>query len=58
MHEDDVLKEVWRAKEAIAARYGYDVGAIAQALRKRQNRDGRKVVSLEPKRPMADAKRQ
>lgn len=52
MYEDEVLKEVWRIKDAIAARHGYDVRAIAKALREKQGKDGRRVVTLEPKRPV------
>ena len=51
MHEDDVLKEVWRIKDEIAAEHGYDIHALAQSLREDEGKDGRKVVTLSPKRP-------
>ena len=50
MYEDSVVAEVRRIKEEHAARYGYDVRAIAAALRKEQEKGGRKVVSLPAKR--------
>lgn len=53
MHEDDVLKEVRRIKEEIAAEHGYDVHALARVLREEEGKDGRKLVSLSPKRPAA-----
>ena len=51
MPEDDVMKEVRRIKEEHAAKYGYDVHAIAEALRENQRQGHRKVVSRPPKRP-------
>ena len=57
MYEDDVLRDVWRAKEKLAAAYQYDVRALAKALRAKQGQDGRQVVSLEPRRPVAATKR-
>jgi len=52
MYEDSVISEVRRIKEEIAAQYGYDVHALAKALREKQGKYGRKVVSLPPKRVM------
>ncbi len=53
MYEDDVLCELWNVKDAMAAKYNYDVHALARALREKQGKDGRKVVTLSPKRPAA-----
>ncbi len=50
MHEDSVMQEVHRIKDEIAARYNYDVRALAKALREAQEKGGRKVVHREPKR--------
>ena len=50
MFTDAIVAEVRRIKEAHAAKYGYDVRAMAQALRKQQQHAGRKVVSLAPRR--------
>ena len=45
MLEDDVIRELWRIKDAHAARYQYDARAMVQALRKKQLEGGRKVVA-------------
>jgi len=50
MHEDGVLKETRRIKEEVAAQHGYDVHALAKALREQQQKGGRKVVSRPAKR--------
>ena len=50
MHEDSVMQEVHRIKDEIAARYNYDVRAIAKAAREMQEREGRVVVRRPPKR--------
>ena len=53
MIKDPIIEEVRASREEIAARFNYDVHAIAKYLRKRQRESGRKVVSLPPKRPAA-----
>ena len=55
MHKDGIVEEVWRIKESHAAQYGYNIRAMARALRRAQRRGGRKVVSLSPKRPATTA---
>lgn len=50
MHEDSVMQEVHRIKDEIAARYNYDVRALAKAAREMQEREGREVVQRPPKR--------
>ena len=52
MYEDDVIAEVRRVKDEIAAQYAYDVRALARAMREKQGKDGRKVVRFSPKRPV------
>jgi len=52
MLEDDLIKEIWRIKDALAAQYGYDVRAMVRALRKKQTESGRKVVAP-PRRKLA-----
>lgn len=51
MDEDQVIAEVRRTKEQIAARHNYDVRALAKTLREKQGKDGRKVVSFPARRP-------
>ncbi len=45
MLEDAIVDEIHRIKDAIAARYDYDVRKIAQALQEEQRNSGRNVVS-------------
>jgi len=53
MFEDPIVEEVRRIKEAHAARYNYDIRAMAKALREQQQRSGHKVVSLPRRRVQA-----
>jgi len=50
MKEDLVVAEVRRVRDAHAARFGYDLDAIARDLRSREGKDGSPVVSLPPRR--------
>lgn len=50
--KDPIVEEVRRARERLAARYGYDVKRIAAAASRRQKRSGRKVVSLVAKKKL------
>jgi hypothetical protein len=52
MRDDSILREIWRIKDANAAKYGFDVRAIGKALQAEQRRSGRKMVS----RPAKGAK--
>lgn len=56
MIEDEIVLEVRKVKEALAARFDYDVRAIAEDARKRQNSSGHKIVSFVPVRPKKRAK--
>ena len=53
MYEDSIVEQVRRIKEAHAARYGYDIKAMALALRESQGKADHKVVTLPAKRPQA-----
>jgi hypothetical protein len=44
---DEIIREVWRAKDEVAKQFNYDVNALAAELRKREKESGRKVVNLE-----------
>jgi hypothetical protein len=44
---DEIIREVWRAKDDLAKQFNYDMEALAAELRKRQKESGRKVVNLE-----------
>jgi len=51
MARDPIVADVRAVREKLAARFGFDVRAIAEDARKRQKKSGHKVVSLPPKRP-------
>ena len=44
---DEIIQEVWRAKDELAKQFNYDMDALAAELRRRQENSGRKVVNLE-----------
>ena len=49
MFKDPIIEEVRTARQQHAARFNYDLRKIAEDLRQRQARSGRKVVSYPPK---------
>lgn len=44
---DEIIQEVWRAKDELAKQFNYDIDALAAELRRRQENSGREVVNLE-----------
>jgi hypothetical protein len=50
MGTDPIVDEVRAVREALAARYGFNVRKIVQALERRPAGSGEPVVTLEPKR--------
>ncbi len=53
---DEIIEEVWRAKDQVAKQFDCNIDALAAELRKRQRASGRKVVNLE-KEPSGKAAR-
>jgi hypothetical protein len=52
--DDPIVAEVRAAREAYAAKFGFDLRAIFEDIQRRTaeaERDGAKVVSLPPRRP-------
>ena len=45
MIRDKIIKEVWRGKDAVAAKYKHDVAEMAKALREREKGSSAKVVN-------------
>jgi hypothetical protein len=43
---DEIIQEVWRAKERLARTFNYDVETLAAEMRRRQETSGRKLVDL------------
>ena len=44
---DEIIREVWHAKDELAKQFNYDIDALAAELQRRQKESGRKVVNLE-----------
>ena len=51
MIKDQVVEEVRKARQELAARWNYDLKAMLLDARKRQEHSGHKVVSFPPKDP-------
>ena len=50
MNHDDIIKEVRKIREQLAASHGYNVRALFAEAKKRQQESGRKGVTLTPRR--------
>ena len=46
LEKDLVLREVWRAKDALSAARGHSVDKLFADLREREKRSGHRVVNL------------
>jgi hypothetical protein len=46
VREDSIVEEVRKFRDERAAKFGYNLRAIAEDARKRQQQSGREVVSL------------
>jgi hypothetical protein len=44
---DEIIREVWRAKDEVAKQFDYSVESLARDLQRRQKESARKVVNLE-----------
>ena len=44
--KDEILEQVWRAKDAVAKKYGYDVQVMAKALQQREKKSKIPVVDF------------
>jgi len=55
MWEDPIVSEVRRARERLAARFGFDVKAIFDDLRNRQTMLGNRLVSRKNRVQSGDA---
>ena len=60
MPRDPIVEEMRRIKEAHAAKFNYDIGAMVKSLQEDEEKErqkGRKIVSYARKRPAAPAGR-
>ena len=48
-HPDPIVDEVRAARDAIAKEFGYDIDKIVQAMKARESRSGRKLVTRPPR---------
>ena len=48
--EDPIVEEIHRYREEWAAQFNYDIHAMVEDLRRRQQAENRTVVTLPPKR--------
>lgn len=55
MDPDPIVDEVRRARQAHAAKFNHDLGAICADLKEREKDCGHPVVSLPPKRLLKQA---
>jgi len=57
MWKDPIVEEVRKVRQKHAAEFHNDIDAIVADLRQQENKSGRKLVSLKPKKPPARPKR-
>jgi len=55
MWQDPIVEEIRQLRQQYGAQFNHDLKAICQDLRERQNKGGRKVVTLPP-RPVRQIK--
>ncbi len=48
--DDPIVAEIRKGRREHAARFNYDIDAIAKDIRSREAKDGRPVVTLPPRR--------
>ena len=53
MWDDPIVKETRAAREALFARFDYDLAALCRHLREQERQHIGRVVTLEPRRPEA-----
>ena len=52
-----ILEEIWRVKDALAAKYNYDIDAMFRDLREREKTSGHRYVDLSKPRRKSRAKK-
>jgi len=50
MMKDKILEQVWRTKDALAKKYGYNVRTMAKDLQQREKTSTAEVVNLHDRR--------
>ena len=49
--KDPIVEEIRRARRELAAKFNFDLHALCEDLRRTERESGKKVVTLEPKKP-------
>ena len=44
--KDEIIQEVWRAKDAISAEHNHDVKCLVESLRAKEESSGVRIVDL------------
>ncbi len=52
MPQDEIIQEVRALREAYASRFNFDIRALYRDAKEREQKEGHKVVSLEPRRTL------
>lgn len=55
--KNEILEEIWRVKDALAAKFNYDVDAIFRDLREREKTSGHRYVDFSKPRRKPSAKK-
>ena len=56
MWEDPIVNEVRKVRQAHAAKFNYDLGAIVEDLKKQEMESNRKFIKLAPERYIPESK--
>ncbi|MCX7012311.1 MAG: hypothetical protein NTW86_07070 [Candidatus Sumerlaeota bacterium] len=44
--KDEIIQEIWKAKDSISAKHGHDVKRLVEHLRAKEKASGARVVDL------------
>jgi hypothetical protein len=55
--KNEILEEIWRVKDALAAKYDYNIDAMFRDLRAREKTSGRRYVDLSKSRQKTGVKK-
>lgn len=53
MPQDEIIQEVRANREAYGGRFNFDIRAIYRDAKEREQKEGHKVVALEPRRTVS-----
>lgn len=56
-YSDSIIDEVRAVRDAIAKRFDYDIDRLAEALKAREAKSGRKIVRFPPREVIATPKK-